>query len=379
MTAIERFSPKNFIKPADICGCGFKHDYPLEMVLFGALEECLDLIEDYGVKPPYGILYDEITYEVAGRRVLERLNGKGFVVGMPTYREANLKLEEVRKADVKTIVAVGGGMVIDVARYVAYEGGYEFVAIPTAPSNDGIASPRSALYHESATGELVYTGTSPAKPPRIVIFDVSIISSAPRKLISSGYADVLAKLVSIKDWQLARDDINEPYCKNAEELVMMAVDMLIDVARKGGFISREDIMVLCKALILPGAAMGIVGSTRPAGGSEHMVARHIEIHFKRKIPHGIAVALGTLAMGMLHQLRNPNWWRDEKYSVDAMREYLKIWGVPVRLEEINIPEELMIEAITEEWKQRPERYTILHKIRPDRDLAREVILKSELI
>jgi glycerol dehydrogenase-like iron-containing ADH family enzyme len=109
MTTVEKFSPKNFIKPADICGCGFKHDYPLEMVLFGALEECFDLIEDYGMKSPYGILYDEITYEVAGRRVLERLDGKGFVVGMPTYREANLKLEEVRKASVKTIVAVGGG------------------------------------------------------------------------------------------------------------------------------------------------------------------------------------------------------------------------------------------------------------------------------
>jgi glycerol dehydrogenase-like iron-containing ADH family enzyme len=110
-----------------------------------------------------------------------------------------------------------------------------------------------------------------------------------------------------------------------------------------------------------------------------MVARHIEIHFKRKIIHGIAVALGTLAMSMLHQLRNPNWWRDKKYSVDAIREYLKIWEVPTRLEEINIPEKLMIEAITEEWKQRPERYTILHKIRPDRELAREVILKSGLI
>jgi len=165
MTIIEKFSVKNFIRTADMCGCGFKHDYPLEIILFGSLDECLDIIEDYGVKPPYGILYDEITYKVAGKRVLERLKGQGFVVNMPTYHDADLKFKEVRKADIKTIVAVGGGTVIDVAKYVAYKGGYEFVAIPTAPSNDGIASLRSVLYHESATGELVYKGTSPANPP----------------------------------------------------------------------------------------------------------------------------------------------------------------------------------------------------------------------
>jgi len=115
-----------------------------------------------------------------------------------------------------------------------------------------------------------------------VIFDIDIVSSAPRRLISSGYADLLAKLVSIKDWQLARDDVSEPYCKNAEELALMAVSILIDVAKKGGFNSPEDIIALSKALILSGASMGIVGSARPATGSEHMVARYIEIHSKRK-------------------------------------------------------------------------------------------------
>ena len=377
---IERFFLSRFIKPPEECGCGFKHEYPLKAVLFGRLEECLKLLDEFEIVPPYGVFYDPITYEVAGKDVLKILGGRGFVVSSPTYEDAQPKLEKVRELNLKTVIAVGGGSVIDVTRYIAYEGNLNFVAIPTAPSNDGIASPRAALYHRSQTGKLVYTGTAQAKPPDLVIFDMSIISSAPKKLISSGYGDIISKLVSIKDWQLGRDELGEPYCKNAEELSLAALNMVIRTTKGGEeFDSLNNVKSLCKALILSGAAMGVVSSTRPAGGSEHMVARFLEISFKRKLPHGIAVAIGTLAMSIFHELKNPNWWKEADYSVESVKKYLRKWKIPSKLEQLNIPIDLMVKAITESWKSRPERYTILHKFKPSPEEAKEVIERAGLI
>jgi len=376
---IEEFIPSKFIEPAEKCGCGFKHEYTLKAVLFGELEKCLGKLEEYGIDPPYAVFYDEITYKVAGKRVLELIGGHGLTVESPTYSDARSKLEKARKLKPNTVVAVGGGAVIDVTRYIAYEGGFNFVAIPTAPSNDGIASPRAALYHRSPSGELVYTGTAEAKPPDLVIFDLTILSSAPKKLISSGYGDIISKLVSSKDWQLARDEIGERYCRNSEKLLLMSVSEILKTVDSPPFDSPENVKALCKALILSSTAMGIVGSTRPGGGSEHMVARHLEIYFKRKIPHGIAVAIGTVAMAALHQLKNPNWWKEEEYQVEAIRRYLSSWNIPTKLEELSIPTNVMIEAITESWKTRPERYTILHKVKPDTEMAKRILTHSNLL
>lgn len=370
---IEYFTIKDKIPPREECGCTFLHNYNLNYVIFGKIEEICEILSKFDMRPPYVVLFDDITYEIAGKKILTELNAKGFSIRSPTYNEAEEKLREIKAAKTETLLAVGGGMVIDVARYIAYRAKTSFVAVPTAPSQDGIASPRSALYHVSPTGEMIYTGTADAKAPDMVIFDLSILSSAPQTLIRAGYGDIITKLTSLKDWQLARDDIGEPYCNTAEKLTLEAVNHVIEVAKEGNYLLEQNIRKLCKAIIFSGAAMGVVNSTRPAGGSEHMVGRHLEIYSHRKILHGIAAAIGTLLMANYHELRNPNWWKEKKYRVNAIKQYLNSWNIPTRLSEIGVPEEVLMNAIIESWKTRPERYTILHKYKPSVSEAKELL------
>ncbi|MEM2016697.1 MAG: iron-containing alcohol dehydrogenase [Nitrososphaerota archaeon] len=368
------FSVNDKIPPREVCGCGFPHHYNLKNVLFGNVLDLLELLPEFDMSPPYGVFYDEITFKVCGKQVVEQLNAVEFNVKYPTFDEAETHLRRVK--DLRTIIAVGGGAVIDVARYVTYRAKTTFVVIPTAPSQDGIASPRSALYAVSPEGELVYKGTAEAKAPDIVIFDLDIVSSAPITLIRSGYGDILTKLTSIKDWQLGRDDLGEPYCPTAEKLALEAVESIINVGSE--YKSANSIMNLCKALILSGAAMGIVNSTRPGGGSEHMIGRHLEIYTKRKLSHGIAAAVGTLLMASLHELKNPNWWSEERYKLNSIRERCEKWDILKSLKEANIPRQVFVEAITESWKTRPERYTILHKYKPERELAEQLVSYSRM-
>ena len=352
------------------CGCGFKHDKTLRRVLFAPLRESLDRLEEFDLQPPYAVFYDEVTREVAGRMVQEILGARGVLVGSPTFQEAEEKAGALR--DVRTVIAVGGGTVIDVAKYAAYISGADFVSIPTAPSHDGIVSPIASLFTEDRRRSVL------TRAPVMALIDASLLSSAPAELIASGFGDILAKIVSIKDWQLGRDEVSEEYCETAESLTLKAVNLVID-ALTGGHGLPERVELLATALINSGVAMMIVGSSRPASGSEHLISHYLDMRLEKRLRHGIQCGMAALAMATLHEERNPNWWRDKAYESSSLRRYLSEAGIPVKLDEGGISSEIMAEAIVESWRIRPNRYTILHKYRLSRGEAIELLRESGMI
>ena len=357
------------LKSEEECGCGFEHDRTLEMVLFSSLDDALDMFEGSEFDAPYAVFYDENTYEVAGRFIQRRLRGKGFLVSSPTFKEAEKGSAEVKGA--RTIIGVGGGTVIDVAKYAAYKLNADFISIPTAPSHDGMVSPIVSLFEEGRRKSIV------ARSPKMAIIDLSILKSAPRRLLISGYGDILAKLISLKDWQLGRDEKGEPYCKTAESLILSSLDELVSSLTNPPP-SEKTFELLVKALINSGIAMMLVGSSRPASGSEHLISHYLDMNLRERLPHGIQCALGTLPMAAYHELRNPDWWEDEGYRLNALRGYFHEVGLPASLHEVKVPVEVMVNAVVEAWKIRPNRYTILHKFKPDKSEALRLLKISGL-
>ncbi len=357
------------LRSREECGCGFKHDRTLKRVLLSPLDKALDMLENLEFDPPYAVFYDVVTYEVAGGLVQEKLSAKGFLVSSPTFREAERGIAEV--GNVKTIVGVGGGTVIDVAKYAAYKLNANFISVPTAPSHDGMVSPIASLF-EGGRRKSILT-----RSPRMAIIDLSLFRSAPKHLLISGYGDILAKTVSLKDWQLGRDEVGEPYCETAESLIYSSLEELVRSLASPAS-PEKSLEVLVKALINSGVAMMLVGSSRPASGSEHLISHYLDMNLKYRLPHGIQCALGSLLMAAYHELRNPRWWRDEKYRLNSLQGYLRKIGAPTTIEEAGVPSEIMLRAITESWKIRPNRYTILHKFKPNREEASMLLKISGL-
>jgi len=355
------------IRAPEECGCGFRHDKTLEAVLIGSLEDALNHLRDFDLNPPYAVFSDDSTYRIAGGRVQRQLSASSIIVRSPTFQEAEARAREAAHA--RTFIAVGGGTVIDVAKYAAYLTGADFISIPTAPSHDGIISPITSLFTEGRRESIL------TRPPRVAIVDISIVSSAPEQLVASGYGDVLAKIVSLKDWQLGRDELNEPYCEDAENLILGALDLVADSLTSG----EKSIEKLVEALIYCGASMMVVGSSRPASGSEHLISHYLDMHLGRRLRHGIQCAIGALAMAAYHESRNENWWRDERYRLRGLRRCVVEAGIPATLSDAGIPLEVMVEAVTDSWRIRPRRYTILHKLRPSRDEALEILEMAGLI
>lgn len=360
---------KSMIPSREECGCGLLHEKTLCKVVIGSgvVDDLLGFLDILNVRKPIAVFYDKITFKVVGEKIIKLVNGLGFDVAEPTFREAEKKT--ILTKGIQTIIAVGGGTVIDVAKYAAYKHMASFITIPTALSHDGIVSPIVSLFSESGRKSIV------TKAPIFSLIDLDVVSTAPRILFSSGFGDLLAKVVSIKDWQLGRDEAGEEYCYTAEKYTMKAIEIILDCLKAG---QAKDYEKLAEALIYSGISMIIVGSSRPASGSEHLFSHYLDMYSPYKAPHGIQCALGTLPISLYHEMHNPNWWKNPDYGWRRLKKYMERAEIPLNLRQLGIPIEIAVKALVYSPDIRRDRITILHKRRPTEEEALQLLRETEL-
>lgn len=285
---------------------------------------------------------------VIGFDVAKMLAREGFEVQTGVVKGiASEDVEETRRlvVDVEPdiIVAVGGGRVIDVAKYVAYISNINFVSVPTAVSHDGIASPAVSLRDVSG-----YPVSKFVKPPLAVVADTEVIAQAPHKLLASGFGDIIGKLTSVRDALLARKIKGEYVGDYSLALAKMSASMVAEYAEAIAKHEPEGVSVLVEAAISCGVAMAIAGSSRPCSGSEHAFSHALDIVYpEKRCLHGEQVGIGTIMMAYLHGL---NWKR--------IKRLLQTVGAPTTCEELGVPSEAIVEALKLAHKVR-DRYTIL--------------------
>ncbi len=288
------------------------------------------------------------VHRVVGHAVVSMLSSEGFevnvgIVGRADSEGVNEAREVVKSAAPDAILAVGGGRVIDVVKYVAHLSNLRFISVPTAISHDGVASPIVSLkdVDGSPIGRFV-------KPPIAVVADVDVISQAPRRLLASGFGDIIGKFTSVRDAVLARKLKGEYVGDYSLALAKMSARMVARSAESIAKLEPEGVSVLVEAAISCGVAMAIAGSSRPCSGSEHSFSHALDMVYPEKQSlHGEQVGVGTIMMAYLHGI---NWRR--------IRRLLKIVGAPTNCEELGVPPRAIIEALKLAHRVR-ERYTIL--------------------
>ncbi|BAB65322.1 NAD(P)-dependent glycerol-1-phosphate dehydrogenase [Sulfurisphaera tokodaii] len=311
--------------------------------------DIIDNIKEYilslNLSGPFLIVTGPLVRKIITDKIIENFKDESVEVvevKIASIDEVN-KVEEMAKGSrINTIIGVGGGNIIDVAKYVAYRIGKEFVSLPTAPSHDGITSPFASI---KGLGKPT---SVKAKGPIAIIADINVLASAPRRLINAGIGDTIGKITAVRDWQLAAKLRGEYYGDYTASLALMSAKHALSCAKILDKDVRAGVRVLTEALISSGVAMGMAGSTRPASGSEHLFAHAIEILYPDKALHGELVALGTILMAYIHGI---NWKKIKK----AMKKV----GLPTKAKQLGIPDEIIIKALTIAHTIRPERYTIL--------------------
>ena len=331
----------------------------------GIVKDTADICKTLRLDKKILIVTGEHTYDVGAKPVIESLEKADIELDVTKVNKATYdsiaEVEELITPDT-TVLGIGGGKVIDVAKLSSHNQGVYFVSMPTTASHDGIVSPLASIKNPN-------TSTSAkAQSPIAVIADTEIIAQSPFRLLAAGCADLIANFTAIKDWELAHRLKHEPISESAAALSIMSAHLITDNVANIKPNLEASARIVMKSLFSGGMAISIAGSSRPASGSEHLFSHALDKILDKPALHGEQCGIGTILMMYLH---GGDW--------KAIRDALKAVQAPTTAHEVGIAEEDIIDALVMAHTIRPERYTILGDNGISKEAAYELAYKTEVI
>ncbi|MDH6136194.1 glycerol-1-phosphate dehydrogenase [NAD(P)+] [Kitasatospora sp. MAA4] len=254
--------------------------------------------------------------------------------------------EAMRGGHYDVLVGMGGGKIIDAAKYAAARVGLPVVAVATNLAHDGICSPVSTLDNDAGRGSYGVPG------PIGIVVDLDVIQKAPRRFVAAGVGDVISNISACADWELSHRETGEPVDGLAIAMARSAGENLL---RHPGTLEDPDLLTaLAEALVLSGIAMNIAGSTRPSSGACHEISHALDVLYpKRSAQHGEQVGLGAAFASFL---------RGEHELAGLIVDRLAAHGLPVSADQIGFTEAEFTDAVHYAPNTRPGRFTILEHL-----------------
>jgi glycerol-1-phosphate dehydrogenase [NAD(P)+] len=331
------------------------------------LERIPEVMQRLGLEGDALIVDGQKSHEIAGSRVKQLLETQGVTadviqVETATVKEVSAIEKRIKEDKPSVLFGVGGGTKIDAAKLSSAGQGTPYISVPTSLSHDGIASPLASVKGLGKPYSVMVSA------PLAIIADTDVIAQAPWRSIISGCGDVIAKLTAVRDWQLGRSDKNEYYGEYAASLALMSARLVIRNASLMEPGNEEGLRMLLEALISCGVAMSIAGSSRPCSGSEHMFSHALDQINGTKAMHGEQCGVGSIIAAYL---QGENWRR--------IRNTLKQIEAPTTAHELGAKDKDVVKALEMAAKIRPERYTILHKLKMKKDACERAARNTGVI
>lgn len=263
-----------------------------------------------------------------------------------TIRSVEQVQTRIETFSAEVVIGIGGGVALDVAKCAASEKGVSFISMPTAVSNDGIASPIAVINFNGKTRSLN------THMPAAVVADLSVIRKSPIRNTLSGAGDLISNLSACADWRLAYRRKKDQFDEFAETISRSSALRLLAV-EKPDVKDPEFLKVLIEGLIMSGIAMGIYGSSRPSSGSEHMISHALDRLFKKTSTHGEQAGVAALFTLSLHG-----------EPIQEIKALYRALGMAKRPEEIGLAKSDFMKAVKHAPSMRPGRYSILDETTP---------------
>lgn len=247
------------------------------------------------------IFFGNGLIDMFGSRVMKSLSDANIEV--LEYQELDsVKLEDITSLaftlPVKTqaVIGIGGGKVIDAAKYMGFLRKLPFISIPTSASSDGFSSASASLLIEDRRNSV------PAKMAYGIIADTEVIKSAPDRFLYSGIGDMVSKITSLYDWQYEEDhgydEVNDFAMMIAKKAVNSFVRTPFETIKDNLFLKE-----LLDSLAMSGIANEIAGSSAPTSGSEHLISHALDKLLPTPQLHGIQVGIATYLMSLVQDHR----------------------------------------------------------------------------
>lgn len=286
----------------------------------GLLSQCASLLTDHGLTPSSTVFLvtdENVQRQGYSDRVQRSFADAGFQTslavippgdGNKTLDSAVRLYDAMLEAGVRRngiVVAVGGGMVGDLAGFVAatYQRGVKFAQVPT-----------TLLAHDSSIGGKVGVNLPRGKnlvgafhPPMSVIYDTSTLQSLPELEWQGGMAEVIKHGI-IGNANLFDSLYNEPLVQPPNPAILE--QLLLDACSVKIGIVEEDERESGKRMFL---------------NLGHTVGHAVEQASHYALNHGYAVAIGISVEAELAV--NRGWL--SRADKQRIRETLSAHGLPV--------------------------------------------------
>ncbi len=359
--------------------CNRTHHVPTRWVQIGkgSLNQLCQHGKDFSPEGRCLLAADEITWEVAGKSIAQRLREDRLLVkeviipvALHATDTAAQFLLQHWAPESAVAIAVGSGSLNDVVKWVAAQQAIPYIAVPTAASMNGYTSPIAALLVQG------FKRTLPCCPPVGVLTEPEVVASAPQAMTAAGYADLMSKWVADIDWQLSHFLWGEPYCPLPRQLLEPLDPWLQARLELLARNEPETVAGLLQALIISGMGMTIAGSSTPSSGGEHLISHWLEMKAYREgrepALHGLQVGIGTLVALALYEMlleTDPSDWHlpeemlppaervaefEQRYGPMAHQVLTEFSAKWLTKEQAN--EKLrLLASCWEEWRERLER------------------------
>ncbi len=303
--------------------------------------------------------------DMFGTQVMESL--KEAKVQVLEYKEMDsIKIEDIVEMafaidpKAQIIVGIGGGKVIDAAKYAAYLRKLPFMSVPTSASSDGFSSASASLTVEGRRASV------PARLAYGIIADTEVIKSAPEKFLYSGIGDMVSKITALYDWIFEE----QAGCSVVNDFAVMIAKKAVNSFVRTPFESIQDdlfLRELLDSLAMSGIANEIAGSSAPTSGSEHLISHALDKILEQPELHGVQVGIATYLMSRVqdHRYKRVN----TIFTDTGFWNYVSTLGLERRDYE---------EAIDLAPSIKPSRHTYLHEEKYRR-LAKEILCEDEVL
>ncbi|MHA6758697.1 iron-containing alcohol dehydrogenase family protein [Streptacidiphilus sp. PAMC 29251] len=263
--------------------------------------------------------------------------------------------DQMRAGHYDAVVGLGGGKILDAAKYAAARVGLPMVAVATNLAHDGICSPVSTLDNDAGRGS--YGVPSPIG----IIVDLEVIRQAPLRFVAAGIGDVVSNISACADWELSKRETGEQVDGLAIAMARSAGELML---RHPGTIADDTLLIaLAESLVLSGIAMNISGSTRPSSGGCHEISHALDILYPtRSAQHGEQCGLGAAFATYL---------RGDTALAGQMADVLSRHHLPVTAAQIGFSDEEFVAAVHYAPQTRPGRFTILEHLDLDPTAIRD--------
>jgi len=253
--------------------------------------------------------------------VAETLNTIGANYGIytnftpnPKMTEANQGLEYYKSGHFDTILAIGGGSALDVAKYIKLKANTSLIAVPTT-AGSGSESTRFAVIYDNGKKQSI---NSLDMVPEFVVFESKFLKTLPEYQKKCTILDALAHSIE-SFWSVNSTTESKQIATRAIKLILQNYKQY--VANDESI--YDDIMY---ASNLAGQSINITQTT--AG---HAMSYKLTSEFN--IPHGHAVAI---CLSKVWEYLNQNIDlccdpRGEKYLSDTLKELSNI----ITVEDLN--------------------------------------------